>query len=358
MRRAPLPALRRLFAIGGAPAASHRTLARAPSGERLLDPLARERVVHDTWLNALARSLDVGAVLARVVTTASAATALPEHAAPRDAAGRAPSLARDTAATRDAAVASNVASAVGAAPRALPAQDDTPPRVRPPLVGGGGASPTPRRATGIDSPRAGRTRWADVPPVRTAARGAARANSADPRALPSRARPRSLSPGACAGAATRVVLATPVAGVDRLLGARPPGTGASEPAKGSRRDIGAVLADAVACARTAPPACAALPASGGTQRPDFAPPRHGGDNPRTPTTTDTARAGGFRGLAERAWAAPRDAKRGQARRIAPEPRTLADLSRDTLDAAVADSLARVLEREARRQGIDLAEART
>jgi hypothetical protein len=45
------------------------------------------------------------------------------------------------------------------------------------------------------------------------------------------------------------------------------------------------------------------------------------------------------------------------RRIEPETRTSIDLATDTLDTRVADSLARVLEREARRHGIDLAEAR-
>ena len=64
--RTPLAAWRRLFAIGGAPAASHVVLSRTPSSQRLLEPLAGARVAGAASFEALVRPLDVAAVLARV----------------------------------------------------------------------------------------------------------------------------------------------------------------------------------------------------------------------------------------------------------------------------------------------------
>src|SRR5262249_35301922 len=76
---APIAGWRRLFAIGGAPAASHATLSRAPASDRLLDPLARARVTDAVRLEALVRPLDIAGVLARVSPSAST-TAKPEAA--------------------------------------------------------------------------------------------------------------------------------------------------------------------------------------------------------------------------------------------------------------------------------------
>ena len=66
MSRSPLVAWRKLFAIGGAPAASHLVLSRAPSADRLLEPLARVRVINADRLEALTKPLDIGGALSRV----------------------------------------------------------------------------------------------------------------------------------------------------------------------------------------------------------------------------------------------------------------------------------------------------
>jgi hypothetical protein len=66
---------------------------------------------------------------------------------------------------------------------------------------------------------------------------------------------------------------------------------------------------------------------------------------------------GFRGLAARA-AHESGGDRHIPVRLEPETRMPGELALDALDARVADSLARILQREARRHGIDLAEART
>src|SRR5262245_54465740 len=71
---APLFGWRRLFRVGGAPAAAHATLARAPATERLLDPISRVRLARESSLDALARPLDVGSALARVVEAAADAS--------------------------------------------------------------------------------------------------------------------------------------------------------------------------------------------------------------------------------------------------------------------------------------------
>src|SRR5262249_18426073 len=65
--------------------------------------------------------------------------------------------------------------------------------------------------------------------------------------------------------------------------------------------------------------------------------------------------GGFRGLARRTRVATADKRTVRATRLEPETRTPADLALDTLDAQVAESRARLLEREALRHGVDLSE---
>jgi hypothetical protein len=75
-----------------------------------------------------------------------------------------------------------------------------------------------------------------------------------------------------------------------------------------------------------------------------------------PSASEPAR-GGFRALAERALRASAPAISEPPRiatRLSHEERALAEASGDTLDARVAESLARVLERAARRHGIDIA----
>jgi hypothetical protein len=75
----------------------------------------------------------------------------------------------------------------------------------------------------------------------------------------------------------------------------------------------------------------------------------------TLASTDTTQSGGFRGLALRTLDARAGVRAPADRRLEPERRLAVDLVHDNLDTAVADSLARVLEREARRHGIDLTE---
>ena len=128
-----------------------------------------------------------------------------------------------------------------------------------------------------------------------------------------------------------------------------------------RRDASRLLAGAVerALSRHAAPAPASAPAAA-----NAAPKSQRATAPNTPQRVATQVAapdietsgGGFRGLAQRTLVASAESST-PVRRIEPERRTPMDLSLDTLDARVADSLARVLEREARRNGIDLAESR-
>jgi hypothetical protein len=75
-----------------------------------------------------------------------------------------------------------------------------------------------------------------------------------------------------------------------------------------------------------------------------------------PADTIGGSTGGFRGLALQA-ASSGGGARPIPVRLERESRVPTDLSLDALDSRIAESLARILEREARRHGIDTAEVR-
>jgi len=383
--RSPLAAWRRLFAIGGTPAASHAALSRAPSSEGLLDPLARTRIVDDARLAALTRPLDLGGLLGRVAATAVAVEPPPADAAPDGMVQPARSAgSRSASSDATSRALPPLPSAAGVQRRDRHARQ----------TGAFGDRPSPARRRAPIGPAApaGRTRLgAALSP------GAERCPAGSP-AIADAPPPhgdehsRKLSPQALAGAQARVVLDAPMANVERLLAVRPQGAPGSTRAPASpfapladasgprSRDLARLLSDAVARAR---PALAAGEGNASSRavvvggagrapapRTTVAGSRTNGvlarengsgdaenETGRATPGSEMDRAGGFRGLAARTLESPRESRRVETRRLQAEPRTPADLSRDTLDAAVAESLARVLDREARRQGIDLAEAR-
>ncbi len=347
MTRAPLAAWRPLFAIGGAPAASHAALSRAPSSDRLLDPLREARVVNDTSLDALARPIDVANVLSRVVDAVTATDApagdLPNVVARRprvDAPTQTNVPARRSVAAGESATSSR-ARAV------FPTE----------------ATKTATVATSFAAPRPEARRGGPLAP-----RGA---DSPSRREMPlagagNAISRRNLSSAAGTGSCARVLLDSPVVNVDRLLSATGSDPGAPRAYRSPRQsesvstpsDVGQLLADAVDRVNAVRADASAAPlervrsGSSGQSTAPF-------DQPRVaalPVVASAEELGGFRGLAHRTLAQPTAVERSRAPRIEPEARTSSDLAADTLDARVADSLARVLEREARRHGIDLSEA--
>jgi hypothetical protein len=375
--RAPLPALRRLYALGGAPAASHAVLSRAPSHERLLEPLARARVAHETSLDALARPLDVGKLLSRV-TDAVEAREVPIEAATQDAATRRKVRARPPQPA--AAVAREVLASSVAAPRPTrggqPARDadvvraavartfetHTVERTRMTTTAAADVGRAPR----FDRPAS------SGPPRRDAPVSVDRAPAKATRIVHSIA--------ADAGARARVVVGSAVPNIERLLAVatpsaatpksrraatqdaspRPTKTNDGAPAA-KPQDVSRLLARAVdrasASVSTAPATHADWRPSPAAARPSRAPVADSAQRVTTQAVApEIATRGGFKGLAQRTLVASSPARSAEVRRIEPEPRVPMDLTLDTLDTKVADSLARVLEREARRHGIDLAGA--
>jgi hypothetical protein len=75
-----------------------------------------------------------------------------------------------------------------------------------------------------------------------------------------------------------------------------------------------------------------------------------------PARDEAVSGGGFRGLALRTLAAG-EGTRHIPVRLEPEARAGSEMPLDDLDSRVAESLARILEREARRHGIDVTGAR-
>jgi hypothetical protein len=163
------------------------------------------------------------------------------------------------------------------------------------------------------------------------------------------------------GANARVLLDEPVANVERLLAVGAPTPAAAtrsmpSPARGTEKAPFAVSKSSTPhVTRLLAAAVERAGASNVSMSPTPEPLR-GGNVPAPAGDAEHVR--GFRGLAQRALKPTNGAHHVHVQRIEPETRVSSDLAFDTLDDKVADSLARVLEREARRHGIDLAEARS
>src|SRR5262249_2855898 len=152
-----------------------------------------------------------------------------------------------------------------------------------------------------------------------------------------------------------------IAGSDTLSRPRPsPAANVAEPTTAEPRTPGlsSLLNDVADRARAATASPAAMSSVAARVRSDG----HMADLPaaRVAATLDVSRpeperATGFRGLAMRTLTPARVSARAPTQRLEPESRGSNDLMLDTIDARVADSLARLLEREARRHGIELTE---
>lgn len=374
MSRAPLTAWRRLFAIGGAPAASHLVLSRAPSAERLLEPLAGVRVVSADRLESLARPLDIGTALARVTTSVTETRSAPAaEDNKRTRTPRAAEVARDVRAARAPSSSSASETREHNMPPLAHSNSEAAPVRRAPgwlPTGQPAAATSSRLVPEVIAPSDVRkkrvARFAEQP-ARTKVALPTSTNDAGPSAT----RLAHESSAAASGANTRVLVTSAVAEIDRLLAvasATPNLSPASAPrtsapaaetraADARDRDVSTLLTSAVERARSAIAATSVQvpPESRTIAAPSFA---TSGEPVRNSLVSSTAAdvGGGFRGLAQRTLTTTRSA-RVATQRIEPEKHTSSDLALDTLDARVADSLARVLEREARRHGIDLAEAR-
>jgi len=359
VNRSPLPAWRRLFAAGGAPAATHAVLSRAPSPERLLEPMARVRMAAESSLDALARPIDLSSVLSRVLEGVSGAPsntgdAIETPMRTQNVAARAVDAMRPISRARQ------IDHGIPDTP-AVRGKRPTPPSSRksvtmnqPPRVEGSSRVPVALHETSLnsfDAPRTTATARTTVPFAR-----------------------RSASIDAGVGAKARVIVDGPVEGIDRLLAIGNPSTmgvqrarpaaqsnGPSmEPSSSDSARLLSSAVDRVTSRRLTSPAQAS----------------HGEHQRRAPVHTEMLNAeqdrtadnggthvadapsnGGFRGLARRTLVA----NGGQQHipvRLEPEVRAPSDLPLDTLDARLAESLARILEREARRHGVDVAESRT
>jgi hypothetical protein len=335
-----------LFAVGGAPAASHACLSRAPSSDRLLDPLRDARVVNDMSLEALARPIDVAGVLSTVVDAANATDA---------------TRGESTTSTQTPATRSLPVPMTESRRRAVPVES---------ISSLASHSVLPIDATpNVPSPTA------SVPTIsnEAPARRHSFPNVASERHVA--ALRRALSAQANAGARARVILESPVPCVDRLLALgtssvapqpKPPQQPASSATSQSApNEVGRLLTDAVnrvyamksgAGDNPSPRATTIQPAVI-APRPTSIDPSPSMDRDRivADRTGVTDAGGGFRGLAQRTLVQSHSGERPRTPRIVPETRTPSDLEMDSLDARVADSLARVIEREARRQGINVSE---
>jgi hypothetical protein len=384
--RAPFAEWQVLLAAGGAPAASHAALERMPIHTRLLAPLANSLLVREGSFDTLVRPVELAAVLGRLVAGQRAA---PDSATDAtediEAAGR---RVRTRGVERRMSSRSALATVEGA-PRSgardadvrrhpLPPREPQRPRM--------GATPSAARQPGAVEP-------AEAHVVSSGARrrvaGASGATGAS--------RPR----GDVAYAMTRKSEATRNAAicsiavdaaspsVRRLLDAVAASNGASSGARA--RDEANGAHPALAQERFASAMERILEklatrkvsraSADGTERPSesrrLEPARETGTTERAArsgapldrtvsasapqhaplTTTTAATAGGFRGLAERAMRQSDGATPAVsvvAPRLSHEVRTISDLPLDALDASVAESVTRILQREARRHGIDLA----
>jgi hypothetical protein len=380
--RAPVAAWRKLFAVGGAPAASHVVLSRAPSAERLLDPLRGAGVVHSASLDALTKSLDVSDLFARVAGVAVGGEAEPSAVGEGSGAGGECTREPVRVAVREAETA-------GAGARHP--SGDASASIKP--------MPRAKRATMImrdlesaRTPRSSASIAAHEPSrVKSQFRHAGQGIEATRPVMnkPSIPSDATLSAGlpsdAQAGANARVVLGAPVAGIERLLAIEEPTRRATDVSPraatnasgsdndrnsakpktvGAESDIATLLSAAVSRAQRAAPT--SMPDALSTRRSSQLETRSGArdsDAPRNDglpgasLVADAPASVGFRGLAQRTLTHSQSTTHAPIKRLEAEKHVSADIMHDTLDARVADSLARVLEREVRRHGIDIDEAR-
>jgi hypothetical protein len=354
--RSPLPAWRRLFAAGGAPASAHAVLARAPVPERLLEPMARMRLAADTSLDALARPLDVSAVLARVLEGMSVAqgNTVDETEAPvraRGGATHATTQVKPTSRRRQREQALGVSA------------DRKHDATRP--------LPLPHRKRIVNETLAVAHSSGDENSSATRTPSVARTTVPVAR--------RSASIGGLSAINARVIVDAPVDGIDRLLALGDPSAATTDRRRPAARTNGPAMepsaSDATRALASAVDRVAARRAGASAVN------QHGEPRWHAQTTNETLMAvapiaretrvaesvtavandassnGGFRGLARRTLVA-NGASHHLAVRVEQEVRTPSDLPIDTLDSRVAESLARILEREARRHGVDLAESRS
>lgn len=383
MNRAPIAAWQGLFAAGGAPAASHVALARVPVREKLLAPLAGSTLVREGGFDALVRPLELGGVLGKRIARADA---------PRDAVD-----GGDEAGDGSDSRGDYPHAAAGGTRRSVALLNDESSRE------GSGATgrrrPLAPREPSVsrrgDAPRLadrGLPRIVAAPGSRAVATRSIR--STDALAHTPFARQRASfaihTSEATEGAArTPVVVTAPSPSVARLLHA----VSAPTPSDETRR--GPALADSVALSNGS--ASSALErvlariglrggapgTTGSVVRSDRASgmraatdaSERGGnghalaplDGTRptsrvqrqlsAPTAGADTASGGFRGLASRALKQSESALpavSSPSPRLSHEVRTISDLPLDALDASVAESVTRILQREARRHGIDLA----
>jgi hypothetical protein len=347
-----------LFAIGGAPAASHVVLSRVPSPDRLLDPLSGARVVSGTLFDALVAPLNVGNVLSRAVASAARpaaaeATGAEVRARVRELASR----ADGSSVVQRASLGSAHAVDVDRRRREPPTAGNLPTASRPSRrvdaatlssIADGGSIPR------TDGPRVGAR---SVPKPK------------DTRAV--RQLPVVADYADRLGSASRVVVGSPSTDVTRLLAAADRGsqenassvaprpTSSENNAETSRL---AAAVDRVRASRRAvvnAPAVASIDARDARERQLISTALDAKPSVAlAPSTVRTDTVGGFRGLATRTLTSTRATSTVAPQRIEPESRIPGDIALDTLDARVEDSLARVLEREARRHGIDVDEARS
>lgn len=378
MSRAPWFALCRLYAAGGGPGRNRARLAELADAAR--QSLGDERALalgEESPLLALADRSDPFAALLPALTREGARgeprAASRRERPPRPAAATPEPPGRHPDGDPEPLLAQAGRSPIG---EPDPAPDTAaPPRRRP--------RPAPARPS----------RRAGAPPTPGArAAGTAPTGVEGRRPTP----PRRLSPEAATAADRRLRLDAPSGEVERLLAAAAPAVGprsagGGEPAAlaEARREapVEARREATVEARREAPVAGTPTAPTGGeptgilleralgrierlrpAARPDAGARRGsalpgaalpGASPPPGAARPDTAGPpprGGFRGLAARALQAGGAETGRPAIALGAETRLPAEIDRDSLDAAVAESLTRTLEREARRQGIDLAES--
>ncbi len=406
MNRAPLAAWRTLLAAGGAPAASHVALGLAALGDAvgdaLLAPLAQLPLLRDGRFDALVRPIELSAVLGRWIAVDGAPPAAADvttdasesdaergrYAGARAAASREDARGRESRPGLGARTSEGDDTVRRQPTRQAPHHPPVPPRF------------TASETTGGTKSDAGAS--AGVAPAMRpnggahGRRGEAIAGGGRASLFPPVSRDRMHAPLATHGAArTPVVIGASPASVRRLLDAVSPDTAAPS---GARSRI--TVADERATPRgpldgsAIERALARISDRGNARYSDHdvdtvSEPRRSGrpidagtargagtttelrasavvpnDAKRTadePARHENVGVGGFRGLATRAirqtdGAIPAVADAESL--LTREVRTISDLPLDTLDASVAESVTRILQREARRHGIDLAETGT
>ncbi|MEP7380587.1 MAG: hypothetical protein ABI910_02820 [Gemmatimonadota bacterium] len=413
MNRAPHAAWRTLLAAGGAPAASHAALGLVARGdaldEALLAPLAQLPLLRDGRFDALVRPIELSSVLGRHVggtgaspvaadVTADASGSDAErgrYAGARAAAHREDARGRESARGIGERTSKGDDTVLRRPTRQAPHHPPAPPRFTASETTGGttsdagasaGVAPAMRTNGGAHGRRgeaiARGGRASLFPPVRS--------TSSD----------RVHAPLATHGAArTPVVIGASPASVRRLLDAVSPDAAAPSGAQSRVNSVeepstprgphdGSAIERALArisdrgnargtsretgrdADTTAEPRRAGRPIDAGSARGAIRSTELRAEAivPNDPKrmAEETARdenggGGGFRGLVTQAirqtdGAIP--AVSVAESRLSREVRTISDLPLDTLDASVAESVTRILQREARRHGIDLAETGT